>query len=112
MQVEITKHAFSRAKERLAFKKKTLKRIAEKAFSGGLKHSETNGRLNRYVSSLFLEKREANNVRIYGEVVFLFSQNTLITVYQLPRHLRKRAIDLSHRKLWTKQYFYTRRKLN
>lgn len=87
--VLITEHAYERAKERLSWKSKVLDKMAEKAFLEGIKHKDTKGSLNRYVTKLWFSYKHANNVRIYGENIFFFCDNRLITLYQLPNDLRK-----------------------
>lgn len=87
--VAITEHAYERAKERLSWKSKVLDKMAEKAFLKGIKHKDTKGSLNKYVTSLWFKYKHANNIRIYGENIYFFSDNTLITIYQLPNNLRK-----------------------
>lgn len=88
-EVIITDHAYERAKERLSLNHKALDRMAVKAYKDGIKHSDTTGRLNKYVTNLWSKSKTANNVRIYGEVIFLFAKNRLITVYQIPNELKK-----------------------
>lgn len=84
--VEITQHAYDRAKERLRWKRNVLDKMAEKAFYEGLTHSEMKGQLKKYISKLWFQYRTANNVRIYGENIFFFSNMTLITIYRLPNN--------------------------
>lgn len=86
--IEITKHAYERAKERLNFSKGVLEKMAKKAFKDGIKHKETKGNLNKYVTGIWFRYKHSNNVRIYGEVIFFFAGNILITLYQLPNNLR------------------------
>lgn len=88
-EVIITKHAFDRAKERLSWGKDVLNKMANKAFTEGIKHSEAKGHLSKYISKLFLEYKKANNIRVYGHDIFLFKDNTLITLYHLPNDLLK-----------------------
>lgn len=90
--VIITEHAYHRAKERLGFDKHAIEKIADKAFSEGIKHGKAKGRLRKYIDSIFFQYRTANNIRVYGENIFLFNGNTLITVYQLPQNLKKLAL--------------------
>lgn len=85
----ITDHAYERAKERLSLNKAALERLAVKALEQGKKHSDTKGQLKKYIDGLWFRHRNANNVRLYGENLFLFVDNTLVTVYQLPNNLRK-----------------------
>lgn len=87
--VIITKHAYDRAKERLKWKSKVLNKMAEKAFLEGIRHKDTKGSLMRYLTKLWFNYKHCNNVRIYGENIFLFCDNRLITIYQLPNDLRK-----------------------
>lgn len=87
--VIITDHAYERAKERIGWKPKVLDKMAEKAFLEGKKHKDTKGALMRYLTKLWFSYKHCNNVRIYGENVFFFCDNILITLYQLPNNLRK-----------------------
>lgn len=87
--VLITKHAYDRVKERLRWKSKVLDKMAEKIFLDGIKHKDTKGNLRRYLTKLWFSYKYCNNVRIYGENIFFFCDNRLITVYQLPNNLRK-----------------------
>lgn len=89
MDVKITEHAYERGKERLSLKHDSLDRLAETAYHTGLKHSETKGKLRKYIDKLWFTNQTANNIKIYGENIFIFSKNLLITVYQLPNDLRK-----------------------
>ena len=52
IRINITKHAYDRMKERLGFSKKAAARMADVAYLEGISHRETNGRLNKYISSL------------------------------------------------------------
>lgn len=87
--IEITGHAYDRAKERLSLSRDAFVRQAEKAYESGIAHSQTKGNLKKFMTKLWLQYKKANNMRIYGEVIYLFHDNTLITVYQLPFNLRK-----------------------
>lgn len=87
--VIITNHAYDRAKERFSLSKKAVDRFAEKAFTKGLKQEDTNGQLKKYIHSLWLDCETANNIRIHGEVIFFFTDNKLVTLYQVPLEFRK-----------------------
>lgn len=78
-----TKHAYQRAKERLGWKKRVLDKMMEKAYAEGFQHADTNGAFRKYLNHLWTRYRNCENVRIYGENIFFFSQNVLITVYRL-----------------------------
>lgn len=84
-----TKHAYERAKDRFGWKSNVLDKMMLKAFNEGIEHKDTKGRLNRYISKLWFEHKKANNVRIYGENIFFFHDEVLITLYRLENSLIK-----------------------
>lgn len=94
---EITEHAERRAKERLGWNSAALSRMADRALNDGVRHAQTRGKLNRYLSGLFLSHGTANNSRVYGEHVFIFHNAVLITVIHLPRNMRQAARDAGQR---------------
>jgi len=87
----ITAHAQERAKKRVGLNAHALERVATKALNNGVTHGETSGRLNRYLTKLYLTHEKGNNNRIYGEHIFIFQGNILITVLQLPHDLKNAA---------------------
>ena len=88
MGIIITNHAYQRAKERLRWSRDTINRMSEKAYESGIKHADTTGRLNKYITKLWFQRELANNIRIYGENIFFFTGNTLLTVHQIPNNLK------------------------
>lgn len=87
--MSITDHAYKRGKERFKFNKQTLDKMALIAFEKGLTHSDTKGRLNKYLTKLWFDYKTCNNVRIYGEVIYFFKDDLLITLYGVPNELKK-----------------------
>lgn len=85
----ITKHAEARIKERCGLGKKTNQRMVEKVFNEGVTHSQTKGRLNKWVTSLYFNNESANNIRLYGDKAYIFCGETLVTVIQIPHDLMK-----------------------
>lgn len=85
----VTKHAAKRMKERLGISKSTSEKNAEKALRLGIRHSDTSGSLHRYITSLYWKEQTANNARIYCGNVYIFHNETLITVFPLPQRYRK-----------------------
>lgn len=90
-RVTLTHHACKRARQRLSWNASTLERMSVKAFELGLKRKNTRGRLKKYLDKLWNDHKKANNVRLYGETLFVFSNNLLITVWHLPTELRRSA---------------------
>lgn len=88
MKVEITDHAYERAAERLNWNRAMLNRMSLIAFEEGIPHSATAGRLNRYITKLYMQERSANATRIFGEHVYIFSGTKLITLFGLPHEFK------------------------
>jgi len=84
-----TKHAYKRAKERLGWKKKVLDKMMLKAFDHGIRHKDAKGSFRKYLNKLWLEHKFCNNVRVYGENIFFFKNNLLITLYRIDNRYRK-----------------------
>lgn len=90
--IRITTHAIERANERLQWKEPVLEKMATKAFTEGVDVGSAKGHLKKYIQSQF--KKEggvANKIRIHGEIVFIFNDNLLITLFQIPNDLKKLA---------------------
>jgi len=93
-EIIITKHAYKRAKERLSWKKKTLNRMATKAYAEGVTHRSAKGHLKGYIGKLFIQHKTANNIRVYGQDVYLFNAICLITIFRIPNNLLK-TVEIS-----------------
>ena len=87
--MRISNHGKMRMKQRCGLNKKSCERIAKKAFEEGIRHSETTGRLNKWISSLYFKSKKANNIRLYGDKAYIFSDEVLVTVIQIPNNLKK-----------------------
>lgn len=81
----ITRHAKKRLKERNGFNKKSMQRMADRAYEKGIPLSETKGQLHKWVTSVYFRNTEVNNLRIYGDKLYLFRDNILITILQVPQ---------------------------
>lgn len=81
----ITKHAEKRIKQRLGLGKKAVLRLAERALTQGKTHAEFTGGMKRFLDKVYLSHKTANNLRVLNYYVFIFCNDTLITVLSLPR---------------------------
>lgn len=99
-KVIVTRHAGTRIKERIGCKK-TVEKLAEKAFKFGISEQDASGQLKRYIRRKFEKKYTANNIRIYNQHVFLFANNILITVFKLPNRLLKTEKRIKIRQMQT-----------
>ena len=84
--ISITAHGKERMMERCKIKARSTDRIAQIAFEKGLTHAETTGSLHKYADSLYLYNRQANNIRLYGGKIYIFCNDVLVTVYDIPKH--------------------------
>lgn len=87
--MEVSMHAAERLKERCGLNKKSMQRMAQKAFNKGIRHSQTRGRLNKWVTGLYFNNRNANNIRLYGDKAYIFCEEILVTVIQIPTDLMR-----------------------
>lgn len=83
MKVRASEHASARGRERFALKPASVLRMAEIARARGLTPEQTAGGLRRY-----LDRKQAAHphtwLRVYGEVVFIFRADVLVTFWPLP----------------------------
>lgn len=87
--MHITKHAYERGKDRLGWKKNTLKRMTKRAWKKGLTYCDTKGQLKAFVDKKKQLYPFVDAIRIYGENIFFFSEGSLITLYRLDNELIK-----------------------
>lgn len=92
--VTVTRHAKQRVRERVGIPARAVQRYAETAYKDGLRHSELTGGLLRYIDGVYLSKRKANDIRVYGEYAFLFQDTILITIINIPNRYKRAARQL------------------
>jgi hypothetical protein len=88
----VTHHAEARGKERAGLNRKALERTADKARTQGLRRKDAAGRLARYLDKLAITHPGKVPV-IYGQHVYVFAGEVLITVMELPHEFRRAAAD-------------------
>jgi len=91
---EITRHAAKRIRERQGIPKRASQKTADKALAEGLTYEDTSGSLRRFISALYLKRGTANNIRIYCDQVYIFHDETLITVFPLPQKYRRTVREI------------------
>ena len=87
--MKVTRHAKDRLKERNGLNKKSIERIAKRALEEGIPHSRTKGQLNKWITARYFSNQSANNIRLYGDKAYIFNNEILITVLQIPARLMK-----------------------
>jgi hypothetical protein len=96
--MQLTNHAKDRIHQRCGLPKASSERLAEKALSEGFTHKDTPGRLHRYMDSLYLKEKTANNIRVFNRSVFIFCEDILITVFPLPKEFWRVEDKLKRRR--------------
>lgn len=86
---KVSRHGYLRSKERIGLNKRATDKIVLKALEYGISHKEVGGTLSRYFDFLYLSHGKGNNIRIYAERVFIFDDEFLITVFNLPNEFKK-----------------------
>lgn len=83
----LTKHSISRLEQRCGVTKKNAPKVAKRAFRTGVTHAETHGELHKFLDSIYLSQKKGTNMRIYGNAVYVFKGDVLITVIRIPDNL-------------------------
>ena len=93
--MKINEHAKIRSKERNNWSAKTTDRMIPKVLEKGIRHSQTKGRLHKWMSGLYdRHRRKGADIRLYGDKAYIFADETLITVIQIPANLTKNMYKL------------------
>ena len=87
--MDITRHAYKRAKERCGLNKKALNHLLPIAIEKGLTQGDCKGNLSKWVTKVYFSYRNGTNMRIYGEYLFICDDRKLITIYSVPNDLKK-----------------------
>lgn len=85
----VSKHAEQRIKERCGFTKKASNRMAKRVYEKGISHNQTKGQLNKWITRLYFANRRANNIKLYGDKAYIYCDEILVTVLQIPANLMK-----------------------
>ena len=111
--IRVSNHASDRLRERSGLNKKSVQKVAEKAYNNGVKHGELSGSLHKYVSSIAYNSSKGTDIRLYGDKVFIFNKTDgknkevfegekrvvfLVTVMQIPNHLAKKLVAVKEKK--------------
>ena len=87
--LKVSGHAYKRARERIHWNRNALNKMSVLAYTNGLRRYELKGRLKHFINELVEDTEKKPQIRIYGEVLYIFRHQTLVTLYQIPSDLRK-----------------------
>ena len=91
MMTNISKHGAMRMRQRMGIPKKATQRIAERAFERGLKREDAKGAVRKWMNDSFYAYGTGDNMRMYGDKLYIFCDNTLVTVLQVPTEIKDKA---------------------
>lgn len=88
--MRITNHAQERSKERNGWSDKVTERMIPKILEKGIRHNQTKGNLHKWMTSLYNNhRRKGTDIRLYGDKAYVFVNEALVTVLQIPSSLTK-----------------------
>ena len=82
--VYISEHAFKRIKQRVGWNRKTALRMIERVYSKGLKGNQLKGYPSIWISQRPEKFADFEEIILYGNHLYLFSNKVLVTVYHIP----------------------------
>ncbi len=98
MAIKLTRHGKQRMKERLGLPKRALRRHVKIVLKEGLTHNQLNGSLLSYINWQVIKFRHnCNRPIVHGHHLYIFNDDTLITVLELPTKLKCLADRLNHK---------------
>lgn len=84
-----TRHSKKRIRQRVGINKKSVEKLATSALTNGIPAKETTGQLKAYLTKINMRDRPSNNIRVYNRIIFVFNNDRLITVFNLPTKYHK-----------------------
>ena len=80
----ISRHAYTRMKERNGWNKKAASRMVQKVYTEGLRPEQVKGYLKGWINNKADYAKEGNELVLFGEKLYIFNGNTMLTVIPTP----------------------------
>ena len=93
----MTRHADRRIRERVGVPRSAAKKLAVKAKTQGVERRDTSGSLRRYLDYLFYYNDNSDAIYVWAEKVYIFADEALVTVLNLPTRYRNTANALGRK---------------
>ena len=90
--VQFTQHSVCRMGERVSKGHKTMEKSAESALSRGKDPSDFPKEIRKYLENICL-RSNGNFVKVYGNNIYLFNKNVLITVFPIKQNLLRKVYN-------------------
>ena len=95
----VSRHGDRRCRQHVGVPRKAVERTVQKALECGIDHRTATGSLQRYLAALYNRyDGNGNNIKVYGDKVYIFHDELLITVLNLPTEYQRSAISQLKRK--------------
>lgn len=96
--MKLTENSKDVLKDRVGLPVSAKEKLAQTAFDEGLQHKECVGKLHKYVSYLYNRCKRGNQIRLYGNHVYMFHNGRLITVFTIDNAHLNASLKLQKRK--------------
>jgi hypothetical protein len=94
MDIVLTRHAVKRMAERCGYNRRSMYRMASRAYEQGIGMEKAVGFVKGWMEHIYGKNENADNLRLYGDKCFVFDGMELITVLQIPTGLQKKVNHL------------------
>lgn len=82
-----TRHGRRRMYQRAGITRGSANKMAKRILEKGFRHTDTTGELNRFLCAQWKKHHNSNNMRVYGNQLYIFCNDSLITVIVLPEQI-------------------------
>ena len=82
--IRITEHAYCRMKQRNGWNRKTADRMIDRIYDNGKRMEQVKGYVKLWLKDKVSTDPYGNDFVLYGQTVYVFRENALITVLHIP----------------------------
>ena len=83
-ELVITKHAYTRMKERNGWNKKAATRMVSRIYNDGIRPEQIKGYLKNWVHTKYEYSNLGNEYILFGDKLYIFNGKTMLTVLPTP----------------------------
>lgn len=83
-ELVITKHAYTRMKERNDWNKKAATRMVSRIYSDGIRPEQVKGYLKGWVNTKYEYRNDGDEYVMFGDKLYIFNGTTMLTVLPTP----------------------------
>ena len=83
-ELVITKHAYTRMKERNGWNKKAATRMVSRIYSDGVRPEQVKGYLKKWVNTKYEYRNDGDEYVLFGNKLYIFNGMTMLTVLPIP----------------------------